>query len=121
MDLPQAHPDSAWVTQQARNLALDLDARTPIRAPNANAYAERVIETMRAGPTPSTTTAAGPIAPSASLHRSQRPQSRSPSVRAMFAAGTCSADSSTSITASPHDRIRVSDPHGVTRSTAVVK
>jgi transposase InsO family protein len=75
-----AHPDSAWVTQQARNLALDLDARaspvrflirdrdtkfcrpfdtvlrsegvrvirTPIRAPNANAYAERVIATIRA-------------------------------------------------------------------------
>lgn len=75
-----AHPDSAWVTQQARNLALALDARaspvrflihdrdskfsrpfdevlrsegarvirTPIRAPNANAYAERVIATMRA-------------------------------------------------------------------------
>ena len=74
------HPDSAWVTQQARNLALRLDARTnparflirdrdakfspsfdavlrsegmrvirtPIQAPNANAYAERVIETMRA-------------------------------------------------------------------------
>ena len=31
----------------------------------------------------------------------------------MFATGTCSADSSTSITASPHDRIRVSDPHAV--------
>jgi putative transposase len=75
-----AHPDSAWVTQQARNLALDRDDRaspfrflihdrdtkfsrsfdevvrsegarvilTPIRAPNANAYAERVIETIRA-------------------------------------------------------------------------
>jgi len=74
------HPDSAWVTQQARNLALRLDARTaparflirdrdtkfsgpfdavlrsemmrviriPVRAPNANAYAERVIETIRA-------------------------------------------------------------------------
>jgi putative transposase len=74
------HPDSAWVTQQARNLALALDARaspirflirdrdtkfcrpfdtvlrsegmrvirTPIRAPNANAHAERVIETIRA-------------------------------------------------------------------------
>jgi putative transposase len=27
-----AHPDSAWVTQQARNLALDLDARaSPVR------------------------------------------------------------------------------------------
>ena len=75
-----AHPDSAWITQQARNLALDLDDRltairflihdrdtkfsrafdavvrsegvrvilTPIRAPNANAHAERVIETIRA-------------------------------------------------------------------------
>ncbi len=75
-----AHPDSAWVTQQARNLALNLDDRstairflihdrdtkfsrafdavvrsegarvilTPIRAPNANAYAERVIATIRA-------------------------------------------------------------------------
>ena len=75
-----AHPDSAWVTQQARNLAMDLDGRspairflirdrdakfsrsfdtvlrsegmrvirTPIRAPNANAHAERVIETIRA-------------------------------------------------------------------------
>jgi transposase InsO family protein len=74
------HPDSAWVTQQARNLALGLDARssparflirdrdakfsrsfdtvlrsegmriirTPVQAPNANAYAERVIETLRA-------------------------------------------------------------------------
>ena len=75
-----AHPNSAWVTQQARNLALGLDARTkparflirdrdtkfprsfdmvlssegmrvirtPIQAPNANAHAERVIETIRA-------------------------------------------------------------------------
>jgi putative transposase len=74
------HPDSAWVTQQTRNLALELDARaspvrflirdrghelqpvvrrggsfgrgrvivTPIQAPNANAHAERVIETIRA-------------------------------------------------------------------------
>jgi putative transposase len=74
------HPDSAWVTQQARNLALGLDARssparflvrdgdtkftgpfdtvlrsegirvirTPVRAPSANAYGERVIETIRA-------------------------------------------------------------------------
>ena len=74
------HPDSAWVTQQARNLALGLDVRatparflirdrdakfsgtfdtvlrsegmrvirTPVQAPNANAYAERVIETIRA-------------------------------------------------------------------------
>jgi transposase InsO family protein len=73
------HPDAAWVTGQARNIAMDLDGRspairflvhdrdtkfvgpfdevfrsegakvilTPIRAPNANAYAERVIETVR--------------------------------------------------------------------------
>jgi transposase InsO family protein len=75
-----AHPDTAWVTQQARNLVLELDARaspvrflirdrdtkfcrpfdtvlrsegmrvirTPIQAPNDNAHAERVIETIRA-------------------------------------------------------------------------
>jgi putative transposase len=80
LSLATAHPDSTWVTQQARNLALGLDActsparflirdrdakfsrsfdtvlrserirviRTPIQAPNANAYAERVIETIRA-------------------------------------------------------------------------
>jgi transposase InsO family protein len=74
-----AHPNSAWVTQQARNLAMALDdrspairflirdrdskysrsfdavlrsegmrvIRTPFRAPNANAHAERVIETIR--------------------------------------------------------------------------
>jgi len=74
------HPDAAWVTQQARNLAMKLDGRsrairflirdrdakfsgpfdavvrsegmrvirTPVRAPNANAHAEWVIETLRA-------------------------------------------------------------------------
>src|SRR5664280_203876 len=74
------HPNSAWVTQQARNLVMNLDdrslesrslirdrdskysrsfdavlrsegmrvIRTPFRAPNANAHAERVIETIRA-------------------------------------------------------------------------
>jgi putative transposase len=75
-----ATPDSAWVTQQARNAVMDLgdqgvsirfllrdhDAkftrgfdevfgseggrvlRTPIRAPKANAYAERWVQTVRA-------------------------------------------------------------------------
>jgi transposase InsO family protein len=72
-----AHPDGAWVTQQARNLLMgehrplqflirDRDAKfsrafddvfrsegievpiTPVRAPNANAYAERWIRTVRA-------------------------------------------------------------------------
>jgi putative transposase len=75
-----ANPDSAWVTQQARNAVMDLDdrgvsirfllrdhdakfsrgfdevfgseggqvLRTPIRAPKANSYAERWVQTVRA-------------------------------------------------------------------------
>jgi putative transposase len=75
-----AHPGTAWVTQQARNAAMDLDdrgvsirfllrdhdakfshgfddvfgseggqiLRTPIRAPKANAHAERWVQTARA-------------------------------------------------------------------------
>jgi len=74
-----AHPDTAWVTQQARNATMDLNdrgvsiklllrdhdakftrsfddvfgsegvkvLRTPIRAPKANAYAERLVQTVR--------------------------------------------------------------------------
>jgi putative transposase len=65
-----AHPDGAWITQQARNLLLALGERgprafcrgfddvfssegaevlrTPLQAPNANAYAERWVGTVRA-------------------------------------------------------------------------
>jgi putative transposase len=74
-------PDTAWMTQQARNLLMDLDGRrrrqrflihdrdtkvsrafdnifrtegieivrTPIQAPNANAYAERWVGSVRRG------------------------------------------------------------------------
>jgi len=74
-------PDTAWVTQQARNVAMEFNdrewrsgfcsattmpsslapstrcsgagggqvPRTPIRAPKANAYAERWVQTVRSG------------------------------------------------------------------------
>jgi hypothetical protein len=104
--------------------------RTPIPVPNANAHAERVIETIRAecldwtliwgggistersGSTRSTTTTGVRIAPSALPRRSQRAESRSRPTQAMSGGGTCSVGSSTSTTAPRRDRIGASDPHG---------
>ena len=86
------------------------------RVPRLDAHPEvGGISIEPSGPTPSTTTAGGPIAPSASPHRWPKPgfRSRSRSTRAMFAGWTCSVDSSTSTTAPPRDRIRVSDSHGI--------
>ena len=116
-----ANPTGAWVTQQARNLGLDFSdqgvrflirdrdskysgpfdevfrsegiriVKTPVRAPKANAIAERFVRTVRAecldwllilnrrhleacsASTSTTTTARGHIAPS----NSGRPNSRS--------------------------------------------
>jgi hypothetical protein len=53
------------------------------------------------------------IAPSASPLLEPKRRTGCWSVRATSAGGICSAGSSTSTTAPPHDRIRVSDPHGV--------
>jgi putative transposase len=97
-----AHPDSAWVTQQARNLLLvlgerarpvhfllrDRDAKfyrsfddvfrsegaqvlvTPVRAPTANAYAERWVPSMAAGRSPYRATGCEPAVqgPRPTLH-----------------------------------------------------
>jgi putative transposase len=115
-----ATPDSAWVTQQARNLAIDLEQqelsirflvrdhdakftrsfdevfcsegaeviRTPIRAPKANAYAERWVQTVRGGvsgldarawPAPSAAAAAclcSPLQPAATASRPGAGRSR---------------------------------------------
>ena len=112
--------------EQARNLALDLDARATtgclvrdrdakcsgscdavLRSVGMRVTGDRddatpsastgrssrggAILTGRSGPMASTTTAGDPIAPSAWLHRWQRPGSPCRSVRGIVAAGTCSA------------------------------
>ena len=160
-----ANPDSGWVTQQARNVAMDLNdqdfairillrdhdakftasfdeifwsegaevIRTPIRAPKANAYAERWVQTVRAEcldwtlvfgrfhlqwllrgyvrhynqqrPHRSLTLAVP------DLRRGNRPRRRSTLERCGVA--MCSAASSTSITRSQHDGFRVSAPHSL--------
>ena len=82
--------------------------RTPIRAPRAKAHAERVIESIRAECLDWTLIWGrrhlDRIAPLASPHRPPRPGSRSRPTRAISGDATCSMGSSTSITASPHDR-----------------
>ena len=150
------HPDSAWVTQQARNLVMDLDARaspvrflirdrdakfsglfdtvlrsermrvirTPIQAPNANAHAGRVIETIRAECLDWTLILGRrhldrTLRIYAEHYNRQRPHralglapslggpgAPCRSVRETYAGRTCSAGSSTSTTASPRDRNR---------------
>jgi transposase InsO family protein len=143
-------PTGTWVTQQARNLGLDLAdhgmrfpirdrdskysgpfdqvfrssairiVKTPVRAPQANAIAERFVRTVRAecldwllilnrrhlervcASSSSTTTRKGRIARSSSNHRNRRSHRRhQPSARS--SAMTGSAASSTSTTETPHD------------------
>lgn len=163
-----AHPDSAWVTQQARNLALDLEtgmrpirflirdrdtkfikdfdavvlsegARvilTPIRAPNASAYARardrdhprrvrRLDPCPRSAPPrpdasdlrPALQPQATPSTRSTSRHLSHRPATRGGSVLAMFVAGTCSAASSMSTTEPPRDESGFMTPTGASCAT----
>ena len=106
--------------------------RAPVRAPNANAYAERVIETMRAecldwtliwgrrhlDRTLRTYAEHYNRRPHRALALASPVAAKEPtrSTRATSAGGTCSVGSSTSTTRPPRDRIRVFDPHAMTRS-----
>jgi transposase InsO family protein len=145
------NPTGAWVTQQARNLGLDLAdhggrllicdrdskytgsfdevfrsagirvVKTPVRAPQANAIAERFVRTVRAEcldwlrsstavtwrascvSSSSTTTRTGRIARSSSNHRNVHGHRRL-QLSATSVDATASAASSTSTTETPPDR-----------------
>jgi len=102
--------------------------RTPIQAPNANAHAERVIETIRAECLDWTLilgrrhldrtlrtyaehyNRGRPIAPATSPLPRAEARDRSPSGRATFAAGTCLGGLIHDTTGRPHESNRGSDP-----------
>jgi hypothetical protein len=159
-----ANPDSAWVTQQARNAAMDLNdrelstrfvlrdhdtkftrlfddvfhsesaevLRTPIRAPKANAYAERWVRTVGAECLDWTLVLGrrhlvrllrvyvrhyNQQRPHRGLalavpEASEQDQSSMPVRPETSSAATCSAASSTSITRSQHDASRFLRPTG---------